>query len=153
MLEENNLSVPTFSLVNCIASQDGDALMALLAEEGYHVIPLHGESVVDRASLFAQAKQDFPSVEGLSPHNWDALADYLWNGLYDLNTDTVALVWTDAHQIVDRDLQDFLTAVITLTHLSRELAASAGGFNRSLTLLLFFVGDGVSFRPLSALYT
>ncbi len=142
--------MPFFSVVNCIESAYSQSLFSLLAHQHYHILHLDGSKVVDKASLLLQTKNDLPPVDDLNPHNWDALADYLWNGLYDLKSNAVALVWTDAHRLAGSDLQDFLNAVRIFSDVSRQVARGEGGFPRPMTLLLFLVGDGNEYRSLAS---
>ncbi|MGH3901191.1 MAG: hypothetical protein ACRDTA_23665 [Pseudonocardiaceae bacterium] len=85
----------------------------------------------------------------MRPGNWDALADYLWNGRYDLGHEQVALVWTDADQIVHGDLQDFLDGLRVLTGVADSVRQGASGSSPPITLLIFLVGDGPEFRRLA----
>jgi hypothetical protein len=142
---------PAFSVVNCVAADDAADLAIVLEQDGYHILYLNGLAVVDKPSLLAQAKLDLPAVPDLEPHNWDALSDYLWNGLFDLPHDRIALVWKDAHVLAHSDLQTLLEAVRVITDLARQVVQAAGGFPHSLTLLLFLVGYGPEYRPLSAM--
>jgi len=147
--EAELIDLPSFALVNCIASANTRDLWSLLGQQAYHILHLHGDGVVDKASLLAQAKNDLPHVDDLEPHNWDALSDYLWNGLYDLDSDKVAVIWTDSQQLAHADLQDFLDAVRIFSDLSRQLGQAEGGFPRPMILLLFLVGDGPEYRALT----
>ena len=141
--------IPAFTLVNCVAQIDLPQLQELLHSTGFHVIALDGKLVNDKASFLAQAEIDLPHVAGMRPANWDALADYLWNGLYELGEEQVALVWTDADQTVHGDLQDLMDALRVITGVA-DGVRDGHGFPRPTTLLIFLVGDGPEFRRLAA---
>jgi Barstar (barnase inhibitor) len=126
-----------FALINVVAATDLDRLVAALADEGYVAIVLDGSNITDKASLLAQADIDLPRPDDLHPHNWDALADTLWNGLVDAAADQLAIVWTGAHHLARSDLQDFLTAVDILARTARDVPKA---------VLIFLVGDGPEFR-------
>jgi hypothetical protein len=145
-----DVDLPAFALVNCIAQVDLAHLQELLHRRGFLIINLNGKLVRDKATLLAQAEADLPPVAGMRPGNWDALADYLWNGLHDLDHDQVALLWTDADQIVHGDLQDFLDGLRVFTSVADSVRDGAAGSPRSTTLLIFLVGDGPEFRRLEA---
>ena len=100
-----------FALVNTVATADLDRLLGILADDGATVVRFHGDGVTDKASFLTQADGDFPRPPDLHPHNWDAFADTLWNGLADMGDGDIAIIWTDAHELARGDLQDFLMAV------------------------------------------
>jgi hypothetical protein len=134
--------------INCFASADREGVLSLLEGRGAAVLELHGELVHDKASFLAQAAIDLPLVDDLSPHNWDAFADVLWNVLYGLDREEVALVWSAAHVLLHTDLQDFLDAVHITSNIARDVIDASGGFPRSTTLFLVLLGDGAEFRRL-----
>jgi hypothetical protein len=131
---------PAFALVNCVAQVDLLQLEEVLHRSGYSVIGLDGKLVRDKASFLAQAEVDLPKVDGMRPGNWDALADYLWNGLQQLGEEQVALLWTDADQTVHGNLQDFVDVLLVLTGVATGI--------QPITFLIFLVGDGPEFRRL-----
>ncbi len=128
---------PVFSLINCFASTALDHVTAALSDQGFAVVRFDGDGVTDKASFLERADRDLPRPADLHPHNWDALNDTLWNGLDDLGQPAIAIVWTDAQQMVAGDLQDFLTAVDIMAGVARSVDAS---------VLLVFIGDGPAFR-------
>ena len=146
--ETEEADMPAFALVNCIATQDLERLTGLLERQDFLVIRLDGTNVTDKASFLKQAEADLPRPTDLFPHNWDALADTLWNGLFDLKANQVALVWTQAQRLAHGDLQDFLDAIRILSDVARQVMDGANSFPRPLTMLLFLVGDGSEFRRL-----
>jgi hypothetical protein len=136
---------PAFAPVTCVAQVDLAQLEEALAGYGFAVIGLDGKLVRDKATLLAQAEADLPPVEGMRPGNWDALADYLGNGLAELGEERVALVWTDADQIVQGDLQDLLDGLRVLTGVADAVRAGEG-LPHPIDLMIFLVGDGPGFR-------
>ena len=142
-MSPEDADVPPFALVNCVAQVDLLKLEEVLHGAGFHVIGLDGKLVRDKASFLAQAEVDLPQVAGMRPGNWDALADYVWNGLHELGEEQVALLWTDADQTVHGDLQDFLDVLQVLTGVAAGIQPT--------TFLIFLLGDGPEFRRLAAL--
>lgn len=140
---------PVFGLLNCLSTTDEPAVRALLAERGFATLELRGEMVRDKAELLDQFAAGLPGVGDLRPHNWDALADVLWNVLYDLDEERVALVWTGAQTLVESDLQDLLDAVRVVSDVARSVGSASGGFPRQTTFVLVMLGDGPQFRRLA----
>ena len=129
----------TFSFLNAVATDDLEELLRALSADDITPIRFDGSGVTDKDSFLARADTDLPRPEDLHPHNWDALADTLWNGLATAEGTMLAIVWTDAHEMAHGDLQDFLVAVDVLITAARSA---------SVPVLLFLVGDGPGFRPL-----
>ena len=61
-----------------------------------------------------------PSLE--SSRSWDALADSLWQGLYELGVPRVVVLWTGSEAVRVTSPQEFDTAVEVLAALADELA-------------------------------
>jgi hypothetical protein len=129
----------TFSFLNAVATDDLDDLLGALAADDITPIRFDGSGVTDKDSFLARADIDLPRPEDLHPHNWDALADTLWNGLAATEGAMLAIVWTDADRMAHGDLQDFLVAVDLLVTAARSA---------SVPVLLFLVGSGAGFRRL-----
>ncbi len=53
---------------------------------------------------------------------WDALRDSLWEGLHELHTEKVAIVWPDSGRLLRSDSAAYASAVELLTKLVFELA-------------------------------
>ena len=139
-----------FRVVNCIAACDEPELRTLLAAQGFELLVLRGHGVRDKATFLDQVAADLPRTDGLQPHNWDAFADVLWNVLYDLPHDRVALLWTDADVIVGSDLQDFVDALLAITGVARSVMSGEGSFPRQMTFLTFVLGAAPGYQRLNA---
>jgi Barstar (barnase inhibitor) len=137
---------PTFALVNAVAATEADRLASLLEQRGFALLTLHGDEVRDKASFLRQVAADLPPIEGMEAHNWDAFADWYWNVLFEAEDDQVALLWTAAQVMAHGELTDFLDAVRILTDAARSIM-DAGPRDRAV--LLFLIGDGPEFRPLT----
>ncbi|CAN5611490.1 hypothetical protein BH23ACT3_BH23ACT3_12000 [soil metagenome] len=132
----------TFSIVNAIAVDHLDALLAELDRQEFQVVRLDGRGATDKDTFLARADTDLPRPDDLHPHNWDALADTLWNGLIDLAAaghHQIAVVWTAANELARSDLQDFVTAVDVLVQVARDVEPS---------VIVCLVGDGPEYRHL-----
>jgi hypothetical protein len=110
-----------FRLVNALALADVEAVRADLDDQGFAIIDFDGSEVRDKASFLARADVDLPRPDDLHPHNWDAFADTLWNGLRDAADDQLAIVWTHAERFVEADLGEFLMAVDVITTAARSV--------------------------------
>ena len=139
---------PPFALVTCVAQVDLAELEDVLRGYGFAVLTLHGKTVRDKATLLAQVETDLPHIEGMRPGNWDALADWFWNLLRVLDGDRVALLWTDADQIVQGDLQDLLDALRVLGGVA-DAVREGGGLPRPTAVLIFLLGDARGFPSLA----
>lgn len=107
-------------LVSCVASRGVAALRSRLEEEGYLVLELEGSAAVDRSSFLAAVERDLPGEPGLRPHSWDGFFDVTRRGITGSGSDRVVVLWTSAHRMEERGLQDFLIAVGVFTDLLRN---------------------------------
>ncbi|MFN3653215.1 MAG: barstar family protein [Armatimonadota bacterium] len=138
-----------FSQTNFVHSADLDALRSTLVARGFTLLELDGRQVRDKHSFLLQVRSDFPSPEGLEPHNWDAFSDCLWLSLRELGAANVAVVWTQVERMLDGGLPDLLTAVSCLEQVAISVAGTEEGFPRATALLIFLVGEGPNFPRLS----
>lgn len=134
--------IPDLAVINYVASTSLQELNDLLGAAQCGVVNLHGEMVRDKASLLAATSRQL--FDGLDSHNWSALEDLLRNTVWKLDKKFVALVWTDAHQMLNGGLSDLITAVDIFTGLSRNL------YKQDRVFVTFLVGDGPNFPPLES---
>jgi len=127
------------SVLNLVSMSDRDALRETLSGWGYRVVELRGEDVVDKASLFARATGDLPSLEEVAPTNWSSFGDGLTSMVFELEHPKVALIWTSAHRMLESGLSDLLVATDVLVGNSRLAYA------QDITVLNFLLGDGPNF--------
>jgi barstar (barnase inhibitor) len=135
-----------WALRNVVPAADEPALLAALATEGVATLVLHGDGVVDTASLMARAHRDLPHPAGRGvSSDWTALADSLWECLVLSPASELALVWRDSDQLLRARLDDFLDAVDALHKLGRQLYAPSHRDTPRKTLYLFLVGRGAGY--------
>jgi hypothetical protein len=140
-----------FPLLSCVCEADLAGLRALLDQAGFLLLEIDGAEVRDARSFFAQAKRTLPldpPLEGTV--NWDAFSDSLWQGIDNLSTPRMALLWTAVHNMLERGLTDLLAAADALSSVARSVRDPSSGIDRPTDVLLFFVGQGTNFRSLTA---
>ena len=54
----------------------------------------------------------------------------------------VAILWHDAHKILNGNVPDLLTAVGTLADVSLQVATTLHGFPHPMALHIFLIGEG-----------
>lgn len=131
-------SLPSLAVVNYVAGEDRDALLRLLAADGYRTLELDGESVHDRSS-FLRATGGL--LGGDAAEGWEELRDRLRERVA-LHSRS-CLVWTDADRMLDHGLADLVAALDALAGISRTLYA------RDLVFLTFLLGAGANFPRLA----
>ena len=102
------------------------------------MIVLRGDKVVDCASFFDAVRASLPlNPPILSSDNWDALSDSIWNGLDELNTGRVLIVWSDSDHMKDSP-EDFQMALYVLEDVIEGLASPefTQGKPKDVTVLL-----------------
>lgn len=130
-------------MVTCVAAASADELLAEL--EGVRTLHLDGADVVDKSTFLAGVERDLPMPADLRPGNWDALADVLWGSFARSDESEVAIVWDDAHVLLDASLSVFLQALAILVGFARTAATTETGFPREMVVRLFLVGAGDNF--------
>ena len=126
------------SVLNCAAQADVEAAVADLRESGFEVLRIDGSEVRDQTTLLAAARRDVPGVEAFKPHNWSSFADAMGDDVFDFE-ERVALLWTDAHRMLEGGLADLLVATDLLAGLARY------AYSQEVTFVTFMVGDGPNF--------
>lgn len=127
-------------VVNFVRLDARERLVARLEASGFAVFVLDGASVRDEASLTAALGAQVLGRPDLAPH-WDRLASLLSDHLWSQDDARLALVWTEAHRMLDGGLADLVQMTDILTGLSRELYAET-------TFVSFLLGEGPNFAPL-----
>ena len=112
----------SFEVFNCFCTADSGKVNDALNQNGFFIITLNGVSIINKETFFRQAEKDIPQPEGLVAKNsWSALNDNLWSSVYGGKNKKVALVWTDAEQLLSTDVQSFLKAIDLFTLFAREV--------------------------------
>ncbi len=132
-----------FARITCAATSSGSALIEALEAGRYTVLRLDGSGVRDKASFLRQLELDLPGPDDISTGNWDAAADWLWQLFSKVDDDQIAIVWSDAHVLLESSLETLLTGVTMIT----EVAAMK--FSRPKHIIVCLVGDGETFPELS----
>jgi len=139
------LNIPNFGVVTCLHISALQTVRDLFDDLNCTVFELQGNLVCDKVSFLRQANGDLPCPEGLEPYSWDAFMDCLWWGLADIDTSQVAILWTDAHIMLEGGLPDLLSAVSCFEQIARSVATIEQGFPRPLILHIFLLGEGINF--------
>ena len=142
----NRITV-NFSVVSCVSVQYLDELRGSLQHDNYRVFELDGKTIEDPESFFQEVKRVLPLDPPLSG-SWDAFADSLWGGIDKLASPRIAIIWKDSERMVGAALSDFLTAIDCLLQVARNVATQEFGVSVPTKLLVFLMGNGVSYKPL-----
>ncbi len=135
------MTLPRLAVVNCVAGRDRSPLVEELGAADWQVLELDGARVRDKESLIGALNEQILGDE--AAHNWASLEELLRDAVARLDAASVALVWSDAHEMLAGGLCDLITATDVLTGLSRQLSA------RERNFVTFLTGDGANFPPLA----
>jgi hypothetical protein len=144
----SDLDISQLRVISCVSACDLEALKNILDRSGYAVFELHGSQIRDETGFLRQVNIDLPQPEGLSSHNWSAFSDCLWDWLTSTELSRIAILWTDAHCMLEGGLSDLLLAVSCFEQ-AMKAAVSTRGFARGATFYLFLLGNGVNFPRLA----
>ncbi|MEO8552435.1 MAG: barstar family protein [Kofleriaceae bacterium] len=97
-----------------------EALRAEAVAAGRVVLTLP-DDIVDKASFFRAARDTLP-LDPPAEGSWDALDDSLWEGLYQLTSESILIVWPDADPMVRCAPEDFRIAEEILADVASSLA-------------------------------
>jgi hypothetical protein len=79
---------------------------------GYTTFVLPAKGITDRVSFFDAVRATLPlDPPVVGSHSWDALSDSLWEGLYALSNQRVAVLWPNASAMAQGDRSAFETAL------------------------------------------
>ncbi len=105
------------------ATLDVEATRRQASQAGYTTFVLPAKGIVDRVSFFDAVRATFPLDPPLvGSRSWDAMSDSLWEGLYALPDQRIAILWPNARTMASAALPDFETAVNVLTDVATLLA-------------------------------
>src|SRR5437868_10004270 len=96
-----------------LASFDIVATAVGLQASGYRVLKLP-TNIVDKTTFFAAARAMLPLVPAVPRDHWDALDDSLFEGLLEHPGDRLAILWSGAGEMRERDRDAFSAAVQVL---------------------------------------
>jgi RNAse (barnase) inhibitor barstar len=139
--------IGTFRVV-CLASTSGDILRADLDTAGFACYFLDSSSIIDKESFFEQLSHgcelSIDSSKRLT--SWDAASDLLWQKLMEQSKDKVAIIWRDAHLMLDGRLQllldclEFLLGVAEMVERQEVTPDSHPVFLR-----VILIGEGTNY--------
>ncbi len=129
------------AVINYVDSRDHDALVERLRSWGADVVHVDGAEAVDKQTVL----EAFGGSGMLSrpPRNWESLADILAGAVQSMSSQAVAVVWTDAHRMLEGGLSDLITAADILTEISREMTKAGRIF------VTYLEGTGANFPRLA----
>lgn len=93
--------------VACVASTSADVLRTDLETAGFACYVLDSSSIIDKESFLGRLSHGFELSDDSSYRltSWDATADLLWQKLMEQPKYKVAIMWRDAHLMLDGRLQ------------------------------------------------
>ena len=101
-------------------------------------VPLYAISASDRETFFDAVRSFLPLNPPLrSSRSWDALADSLWQGLYDLKVPRTVILWIDTALFREESPEDFDTALAVLTGITEELADQGPTAGRPMEVCVY----------------
>jgi len=130
-----------FYPLNYIRASDYDTVALQLKESEYSLLTLNGALVRDTASFLTAASTDL--LQGIPAPNWSSFEDSFRDLIWTLDDRFVALVWTDAHRMLQGGLGDLVTALTLFTRVSELLKGN------HTVLAVFLFGDGPNFPQIN----
>ncbi len=116
-----------------------DALHRQLVKEEFCVFRL--DSIASNADFVRVIKEHLPLNPPIVFGGWEAIKDSLFNGIADLSERKIAIVWKDAHKLMDAEDEEFATAIIVLINVMEDLKTEC-----EKTLRAYLVDDGMYFN-------
>ncbi len=126
-------------LINFVSTPTAPPLLGALAAADYQVINLDGGTITDKSSLMTQAALDMPGFDVSRPQGWSGFEDAITTMLFALEARSVALVWHQAHRMLEGGLTDLITAIDIFTVQGRRIRGQRISFSA------IFVGNGPNF--------
>lgn len=101
------------------------AIRESASEAGYVVLEVDGRRMKDKQGVFVEVALKCPLDPSLDLEppidprrlSWDALSDSLGAGLLGLDSEAIALLWSDAHVLLLEDTQVFTDSIRILDSL------------------------------------
>lgn len=127
------------AVVSYVPSAQQAELLAELRSAGYETWVLDGTQIHDKASFLKAI-----SIQGILQRatltGWESFADAFSARLWASDSESIALVWKQAHHIMDGHLDDLTNALQILTQQSQDMRENHVQF------ATFLLGDGVGFH-------
>lgn len=99
--------------VVCISSLSVHNAELSLRSRNFALYTLESEGIVDKHSLLKGIARSLriPIAQNSSLTSWDAASDLAWQALMERTESRVAILWREAHNVIDCNLQIFLDAI------------------------------------------
>ncbi len=130
-----------FGRINCEPSASLPDLVNALADAGYVVVRLDGAGVIDAATFLARMQRDIPGPDDEAAGTLDDASDWMSLAFADRSEQRIAVVWTDADQLLRASLVTLFSAVKAFA----DLAHVSGMFSVPKSIIVCLVGDGEMF--------
>ena len=125
-----------------VETLDVETLRREANQAGYRTFVLP-EGVNDRASFFDAVRSTLPlDPPVVSSHSWDALSDSLWEGLFALEDQRIAILWPGTHTMAHTAAPDLEMALNVLRDVTGSLADPTATSNRPKVVAVVVHGDG-----------
>jgi curved DNA-binding protein CbpA len=115
----------------------------------YRVFVLDGARVRDSRSFIEAAASFLPLPRDIDISGWDGFEDAMWHAMADLAENRgdrrVAILWTQAHNMLRSGLRDLLLAIDCFRGISAHVGTTEHGFPLAMSLRVFVTGDGPNF--------
>lgn len=109
--------------IHTLSASDTERVTAEAASQKAAIYFIRGDKVVDCASFFDAVRASLPLNPPIfSNDNWDALSDSIWNGLDELDTDRILIVWSNSDRLKESP-KDFETALYVLQDITETIAS------------------------------
>lgn len=131
------------AVINYVASDDLDKLISFLGSHKHWVYKLDGKEISEKQSLLVQLSAALFGHQVVA--NWSSFEDLLYTWVNETSYPHLAIVWTDAHRMLEGGLGDLVTALDIMTRVARHY------YEQEIDLVIFLIGDGPNFAPLDIL--
>jgi hypothetical protein len=127
-------------------------IAASLESRNVKVYTLDGSSIRDKTLFFSVVIKQWPMGDAArqsdtpwcNPLNWtwDALADFLWQGITEVNDEAITLIWTYADVLLNANASDYSEIISVITSVDGEIrlnmSDNSGKFDH---MPMFLLGD------------
>ncbi|MCA8984768.1 MAG: hypothetical protein KDA76_13470 [Planctomycetaceae bacterium] len=136
--------------VACLKARSEDVLHAELHEAGFTCYFLESHAITDSDSFLEELCHGchLSHPPGVKLTSWDAAADLLWQRIMEQPQSRVAIVWWDAHLLLDGRLQLLLDCLEFLQGVGEVTEHQAESLDCHPVLLrVVLLGEGPNFHP------
>lgn len=103
---------------------DEEKITSILDENKTCPLFFLGNEIADKDGFYRDIRDNFPLDPPLLGNsvNWDALADSLWGGIFNLEKSNVFFVWRGHKKMQENDRKSYLVATEVLTSIANTLS-------------------------------